>query len=123
MYTADNPLLEFTPTGITIDPIICPITYSCAILAGPSRTDLCSIIEGDTVGAFDPATGAYTFNSIDMANFPADTYQMEITATSGARVESFTVNLVLTDPCPTSTLTLSATPFADETYVLRDPSQ
>ena len=38
-------------------------------------------------------------------------------------MESFTVNLVLTDPCPTSTLTLSATPFVDSTYVLRDPSQ
>ena len=61
MYTADSPLLEFTPTGITIDPIICPITYSCAILAGPSRTDLCSdFIDGDTIGTFDPATGAYT---------------------------------------------------------------
>ena len=93
------------------------------ILAGAPRTDLCSIIDGDTVGAFDITKGAFNFNSIDMANFPAGTYPMEITATSGARVNSLTVNLVLIDPCPTSTLTLSATPFADNTYVLRDPSQ
>lgn len=102
-----------------IDPSICPVTYSCQILTGP-RTDLCSVDFGDTDGIFDPIDGSYSFDSIDMANFPPGTYQMEITGTSGLKSGSYTVDIVLVDPCDTVDLGIQASPFVDHTYVLRD---
>ena len=100
-YTGTNPSLEFTTIPFVVDPVICPVKYSCDILPGAPRTDLCSVIENGTLGSFDDKDGSFTFSSIDMANFPPDTYQMQVTGTSGLKTVSFVIDLVLVDPCLT----------------------
>ena len=96
------------------------IDYSCAV-TGP-RTDICEIVDGDTVATFDPATGDYTFTSIDMANYPAGDYTFTITGTVGAKSVSETFVMTLVDPCPTTVLTINnPADFVDGDYVLRDP--
>ena len=40
---------------------------------------------------------------------------------SGAKIDSFSVDLVLIDPCLTVNLGKQPSPFNDATYVLRDP--
>ena len=104
-YTADSPELILETIQFMTDPPQCAAntTYSCAITDGP-RTDLCNIVEanaigGSTVGAFDPDTGRFTFSSIDMVNFEPGNYTLEVTGTSGSKVETYTVDLVLVDPC------------------------
>ena len=102
------------------DATVCPITYSCAV-AG-SRTDICEIVDGNTVATFDPATGDYTFTSFDMANYPAGGYTFTITGTVGAKSVSETFVMTLVDPCPTTVLTINnPADFVDGDYVLRDP--
>ena len=46
---------------------------------------------------------------------------MEITALSGAKSESFTIDIVLENSCPTAQLSLTDSPFIDLTYVLQTP--
>ena len=55
-----------------------------------------------------------------MATYPAGTYELLITGTVGTKSDSFTLTVVLVDPCPTATITLSPTPISDFEYVLRD---
>ena len=45
-------------------------------------------------------------------------YTLEITGTSGSKSESFTVELLLLDPCFTVDLQLELSPFIDSTYAL-----
>ena len=99
---------------------VCPITYSCSV-SGP-RTDICSILDGATVANFDPVTGNYDFQSVDMANYPAGAYTFTIKGTVGAKSVTETFVMTLVDPCPTTTLTINQPdPFTDKTYVLRAP--
>lgn len=126
-YTGVSPELVFETVAFVTDPPQCAAntTYSCGITAG-SRTDLCSIIEtnsvgGSSIGAFDPATGRFTFSSIDTVNFPPGTYTLDIMGTSGSKTEVFTVDLTLVDPCFTVNLQLQPSPFVDATYVLYEP--
>ena len=88
--------------------------------SGP-RLDLCSISDGSTIGAF--TAGDYTFESTDMANYPAGTYLFLIIGTVGDKTTTATFSMVLVDPCPTATLTLKMNPFSDSTYNLWDPEQ
>ena len=83
---------------------------------------MCSIIDGYTVGTFDPIKGIYTFKSFDMMNFKPGTYEMQITGNSGAKTASFKINLILVDPCLTVDLNLQPSPFFDATYVLDEPA-
>ena len=87
-----------------------------------SRTDICEIVDGDSVATFDPATGDYTFTSFDMANYPAGDYTFTITGTVGAKSVTETFVMTLVDPCPTTVLTINnPADFVDGDYVLRDP--
>ena len=111
-YTGDAPELIFETVPFVTSPSHCAANniYACTITAG-SRTDLCSITEanaagGSPVGAFDSSTGGFTFDSIDIANFQPGTFTMEITGTSGLKALSFTIDLVLIDPCFTVDLGL-----------------
>lgn len=120
-YTDDAPALEFKTSPFTVFPPVCEIEYSCRIISG-QRLDLCQVSDGQTDGFFDPVTGEYFFMSYDTANYKPGTYTMEVTGTSGLKSESFTVELVLVDPCFTVDLGLLPNPFADQRYVLRDPA-
>ena len=60
-YTGDSPKAIFTMNPFVPDPPVCALTYSCSMLASSPRTDLCSIIDGLTIGAFDTFTGNYSF--------------------------------------------------------------
>ena len=57
-----------------------------------------------------------------MATYPAGTYELFITGTVGIKSDSFTLTVVLVDPCPTATITLKPTPILDYEYVLRNPA-
>ena len=104
----------------SVVPTHCELTRSCGITSGP-RTDLCSIIDGSTVGNFNSENGYYSFQSVDIDNYPIGDYHFRITITSGLTVEFFDFNLRLTDPCGTAILTLNVggTEFPDMTYYLR----
>lgn len=67
------------------------------------------------------ATGRFQFISTDMVNYPPGTYLVQITATSGAKSESFILKVILENPCETVDLNLQPSPFSDQTYVIRDP--
>ena len=101
LYTADSPLLTFSTSPFTVDPSVCPIAYSCVSTVAPAGLDLCNFTDTDANAVFDPVTGSYTLNSIDMVLTPPGTYTLEITGSSGAKSVSFTVDLVLVDPCST----------------------
>lgn len=103
-----------------MDPIVCPITYSCVATVAPAGIDLCSFTDTQVSGEFDATDGNYSFNSIDMVTTPPGTYTLQITGSSGAKSESFTVDLVLVDPCFTVNLQLQPSPFTDVSYTLRD---
>ena len=123
IYTANAPALAFTMNPFVVDPVICPVTYTCQVLAGSPRLDICSIIEGATKGTFDSITGNFVFESIDMANFPPGIYQLEITGTVGTKTDKIVVDIELKDPCPNAAISLLPSPISDDTYVLRDLAQ
>ena len=106
-----------------VTPALCVAntTYSCQITSGP-RTDLCSITSGSTVGTFNSITGRFTFRSFETVSFPPGTYVMKIEGTSGSKTQSFTINLLLVDPCPTVDLGLKQSPFINTSYVLVEPA-
>ena len=60
---------------------------------------------------------------IDMAQYPAGVYTIEITGTVGIKVVSFKVDVELMDPCLGAPVTLLPSPINDDTYILRDPFQ
>lgn len=114
------PKLLFNLSPYTVVPSICTFTYSCAV--NGSRTDICSTTDGDTVATFDSTTGDYTFTSYDMANYAAGDYVFTITGTVGAKFVTSTWTMTLSDPCPTTQLTLkNPDAFKNRLYVLRDP--
>ena len=74
-YTGTSPSLDFTPQAAVVDPYVCVINYSCEIINGP-RLDICNVDDGLTQSSYDSLTGQFTFESIDMANYSAGTYEM-----------------------------------------------
>lgn len=90
--------------------------------ASSPRTDLCNIVEGSTVGVFDPISGNYSFKSTDNAGFPPGSYTFEITGTSGLETKMRNWVLTLKTPCSTpGVFTLKTNPFKNETYILQYP--
>lgn len=127
-YTGGALELVFETVPFVTSPSHCAAnnTYSCSITAG-SRIDLCSVTEangvgGSTVGAFDTSTGRFTFSSIDVANFLPGTYTLEVTGNSGAKTLSFTIDIVLVDPCFTVDLGLQPGKLVDAIYVIYEPA-
>ena len=123
IYTGDSPKAIFTMTPFVPDPPVCIVTYSCTMLSSSPRTDLCSIIDGSTIGAFDPLTGDYSFHSTDLANYPKGLYQFEITGTVGTKSNKIIVDINMNDPCAFAAITLEPSPLTNVTHVLRDPAQ
>ena len=117
-----TPIVDFTPTGYTVDPILClpDMVYSCEVIMGPTL-DICDVNDVLTQASIDPVTGRYTFQSTDMAGYPAGTYTLQITGTVGLKSATQTIEVELVDPCPTAALTLLPSPFVDDSYTLRDP--
>ena len=60
LFTGDSPSIVFNLNPFEIDPRFCPVTFTCSVKFGP-RSDLCSIIDGETNGSFDQVTGNYQF--------------------------------------------------------------
>ena len=106
IYTGDSPKAIFTMNPFVPDPPVCTVTYSCSMIASSPRTDLCAIIDGSTIGAFNTLTGDYSFQSTDLANYPKGLYQFEITGTVGTKSDKIVVELNLSDPCSTAAITL-----------------
>ena len=59
-YTGASPKLQFVATPFSVNPSVCPVTYSCSMQSGP-RTDLCTISDGTTIGVFSSSTGDFNF--------------------------------------------------------------
>ena len=121
---ADRPRAEFFLDPYFVEPHVCDFVYSCEVISGPpgSSLTLCDIIDGDTHSVFDPITGNYYFESIDMANYLPGDYTFKITGTVGSKSAFETFTLTLVDPCPTAILTIvNPAVFVDQTYILRDP--
>jgi len=72
LYTADSPQAAFSLNSLTIEPAWCVPVYTCSVLSG--GPDICSAVGPSTSGVFNSATGGYTFESIDMVNYPPGTY-------------------------------------------------
>ena len=90
---------------------MCTVTYSCSIITA-GAVDICNVADGlGTVATFSPTDGSYSFASKDIVNYPPGTYTMQITGTSGLKQQSFTVDLILINPCATAGLGLSGTVF------------
>ena len=121
-FTKLSPSFKFNLIAFEVHPPICPVTYSCEVISGP-RTDICSVDDGGTQASFHPSTGNYEFESIDMLNYPPGVYDFKVTGTVGTKSDFIIFTMELVDPCLTATLSLQASPFSDNTYVLRDPSQ
>ena len=118
-YTADSPALELATIAFVVEPSVCDVTYSCSVSPG---LDICIVSDGfGTEGTFDSQTGRYSFVSTDIVTYPPGTYSMQVTGTSGLKVESFTVDIVLVNPCFTVDLDIQPSPFEDREYVLQDP--
>ena len=117
-YTGATDKIQFTLSPFNVDPSSCALTYTCILSSGP--INICNINDGTTSGIFSAVTGNYEFQSTDMANYPAQTYELLITGTVGTKSDSFTLTVVLVDPCPTATITLNTTPISDYNYVLRN---
>ena len=123
IYTGGSPKVIFTMNPFVPDPPVCTVTYSCSMVASSPRTDLCQLIDGSTIGAFNTLTGDYSFQSTDLANYPKGLYQFEITGTVGTKSDKIVVDLNLSDPCSTAAIILEPSPLQDVTHVLRDPAQ
>ena len=118
-YTANSPALALDTIPFVVEPAVCGVTYSCSVSAG---LDICSVSDGfGTESVFDSQTGRYSFVSTDIVRFPPGTYTMQITGTSGLKVDSVSVDIVLVDPCFTVDLDIQPNSFEDREYVLRDP--
>ena len=72
------------------------------------RTDLCNIVDGDTVGSFDESTGNYSFKSQDFVGYPEGVYIFEVTTVAGAVTLVDTFEMSLSNPCAGITLTIEA---------------
>ena len=54
--------------------------------------------------------------------FPPGEYVINIVGTNGAKTATAPITLTLDDPCPTTAVSLTSSPFpATSTYTLRDP--
>ena len=115
-YTGNTPAIEFTMNPFTVQPAACAVTYSCALLAGSPRTDICSITDGSTVGTFDPTTGNFQFQSINPSGYPIGIYQFEITGTVGDKSDVIVVDVEFVDTCFGSVLTIDPTTLTSTPY-------
>lgn len=101
----------FTLTPFTILPAVCAFTYSCTKTYGT----LSSCMESSTSPlTFDTTWTGSDFNLIvgELAELAPSTYSHQIDAVGGTNLDiivSHTFTITLIDPCPASTLALSAT--------------
>lgn len=105
-------------TAFTVDPVQCPITYSCVTNLG-SRTDLCTVNQngGLTASVLDTSTGNFQFytTELDVAGtnggFQPGDYVVTIRATSGTLFVDTQFTLTLVDPCESATLSINTLIF------------
>ena len=108
-YTNTTNTFTYNPMTVPADYNYCTLTVSCAnVTSGdPANSSVfsCTGYELDaSTNTTDWFVGETEYNS---ANYPPDTYTWTYTvATDDAltNVQTFTVALTLTDPCPTATL-------------------
>ena len=118
-YTADSPALELATIAFVVEPSVCDVTYSCSVSPG---LDICSVSDGfGTEGIFDSLTGRYSFVSTDIVMYPPGTYTMQITGTSGLKVDTVSIEIVLVNPCLTVDLDIQPNPFGNREYFLKTP--
>ena len=86
-----------------MDPEICPVTYECVSIDGPSESFSCD----SSVFKLDDASGQITVTTSDMARFKPGDYQIVIRGSAGTQVPlsiDVAFTLKLENPCPSVTL-------------------
>ena len=123
-YTGDSPSLKFELNPFIVKDPSCEITYSCQLIQGPVKLDLCYIDEQGTFAKFDTATGNYIFQSTNRDKYPPGEYIFMIYGTSGSMTAHTRMKMTLVDhPCSRVELKLRENPFEDITYVLGERSK
>ena len=120
-YTLTSTSVDYSFDAFTVDPSVCDIiyTYSFAEATGDP-----------VVSVFDSNSRTFTFEYIldldplvDRLALFKD-YTVTVTGTAGLVTSasvSQTFNLRVTNPCPSTTISLSPSPFVDETDDLGEP--
>ena len=93
----------FTFADFTNSIPACSVTYSCAMVAGPS-TDLCNYSDAYTTSSLDPSTRLFSFTSTDYFTYGSQTITFEITGSSAGSSESFQFSIDLQSPCESATV-------------------
>lgn len=120
-YRASSPV-TFTFVEPVMQPDFCFIpTFSCAMAASSPRTDLCDVVDGDSVGKFDLTTLTYSFTSVDVVGFPEGVYTFEITTVFGSLSNVDTIVMRLVNPCNLSELAV-VRPLKDQVYTFFQPA-
>lgn len=111
--------LDSGSPDIFITPYICgeEATKSCTQVSAPGgfAGDMCATSLDPTTNtdvSFDEVSGAWRWASYDIATYIPGDYVLRIDINAQGRTASVTVNVKLVDPCPTATLTETATEFA-----------
>ena len=123
---SDPDAYYFTPGGANIqvnpfivDPPVCAVTYECISVTGPDADVQCT--DSDVV-KFSSSTGAWTFNTNNIAKYGAGEYKITIRGTAGFGIPVATevvFRLVTVNPCNTATISnLQKQPFKDMEYSL-----
>ena len=106
----DSTDVVFTYTPYTAVPVTCPVTTNCLSVA--SNPDLGKPLPCQEI---DPNTGIVTWNfsETDYTNqdVPPGTYTFTYEVQAGTETATFTVDVVLPDPCDPPTSISPATPF------------
>ena len=90
--------------GFVVDPLICPVTYACVSVSGPSSNMRCDI---PGVTSLDSSNGNFSFRSSDVERFPEGDYTFTLEGSSGVdsivtAVTTFTLRL--RNPCTSASL-------------------
>ena len=118
----DSTDVVFTYTPYTAVPVTCPVTTNCmSVTANPDlgKTLPCQQIDNNT------GTVTWNFSETDYTNqdVPPGTYTFTYEVEAGTETQTFTVDVVLPDPCDPPTSMSPAAPFVNQDYTLTAQGQ
>ena len=88
-----------------VSPVTCPITFTCTFTrTGYSFPKCPPPTDANTSVSSLSSAGVFSFNTIDKVTYPPGTYRITVSGKAGNLSKSTATNIVLVDPCPTTTL-------------------
>ena len=120
-YTLTGTSVDYNFDAFTVDPSVCDIIYAYSLAEATGKP---------VVSVFDSDSRTFTFEYnldldplVDRLALFKD-YTVTVTGTAGlvtSESVSQTFNLRVTNPCPSTTISLNPSPFIDETDILGEP--